>query len=121
MADIRATILDAQDLESEFLEIPEWGVTVEVRGMTARDRSSLQRKIAQKDGPDLEAWYWELALSCVYDPETGKRVFDKADRDVILGKSALVLSRIADVATRLSGMGVGSVEEAQQELGETGS
>ena len=115
MATIRSIILEADDLSSETITVPEWGdVKIEIRSMTGRDRAALQKKF--RDEFDMEAWYTELTLATVYDPETGKRVFEPADRKEIGGKSAKVLERIANIATRLSGMAAEAVTEAEGEL-----
>lgn len=117
MADIRNQIINAADLDARVVEIPEWGVKVEVRGMTGRDRASFQRQLS-KDEIDLERWYTDLVIATVHDPETGSKVFTVADRDVIAAKSGRVLERIATIATELSGMRPESAKEAEVELGE---
>lgn len=116
MADLRNKIINSNDLESEIIEVPEWGdVKLEIRSMTGRDRAALQKHF-RGDDFDMEVWYVELVLATVYDPETGDRVFGPADRKEIGGRSAKVLERIAEVATRLSGMAAGAVSEAKDEL-----
>ena len=117
MADnLRSKILEADDLSSEVLVIPEWGdAKIEVRSMTGRDRAGLQKHF-KGDTFDMETWYVELVLATVYDPDTGKRVFDPADRKEIGGKSARALERIAEVATRLSGMTAQAVAEAKDDI-----
>ena len=43
--DIRSQILQAEDLPSEPVEIPEWGVSVFVRSMSGRDRDLFESQM----------------------------------------------------------------------------
>jgi hypothetical protein len=119
MSEIRSAILKAEDHDAELVEVPEWGVTVEVRSMTARARAALQKRFAGRDEFDLAEYYADMLIAAVYDPESGEPLFEVADREALKDKSAAVLDRVSDVVTRLSGMGVGALEEAEEELGET--
>ena len=76
MADnLRSRILEANDLDSEVITVPEWdNAVIEIRSMTGRDRAALQKHF-KGDDFDMETWYVELVLATVYDPDTGKRVF----------------------------------------------
>ena len=117
MVNIRQQILNASDIRSEQVEIPEWGVTVEVRGFTLGERLAFYERVAP-DGNINKTYFWpELVISCTYDPETGSPVFDAADRDTLQTKSPVAVDRIVDVARRLSG--ISSDEEAEQDLDET--
>ncbi|MGI5347044.1 hypothetical protein ACQEU8_02475 [Streptomyces sp. CA-250714] len=103
-------ILNADSFTVEEVEIPEWGGVVRVRGMsgTDRDRFEAQMLNAKMDGVDkekgLERYRARLAAACIVD-ETGKRLF-RSDAEVKrLGEQpAQALSRVADVAARLSGL-----------------
>jgi hypothetical protein len=41
MADLRGKIFSADDITKELLVVPEWGVSVEIRSMTAGQRATL--------------------------------------------------------------------------------
>lgn len=112
---IRDQIMKAKDITSEMLEIKEWGVTVEVRTMTARERARvMENSVDPNTGKaSISTMYPEIAISCVYDPESGEKVFDNKDKELLLDKSGAVLEKIAQVAMKLSGM----TEESQGELG----
>lgn len=111
MADktLRERILASNDIQSELVEVPEWGVIVEVRSMIAADRARIMEK-AQADGTvGGGAVYFDTVLLTVFDPDTGERLFSESDRDALSGKNAAALDRLAMVGLRLSGM----TEEAQ--------
>lgn len=116
---LRQTILEAKDIESEQVEVPEWGVTVEVRGMSAKERSKLLRASTGKDGNvDFQKWFPLLVIATTYDPDTGEQVFELADRDALNEKSGNAISLIAEVASRLSGLGDQNVEAAKERFPE---
>ena len=105
MSDLRAKILNADDVQSESVEVPEWGVTVSVRGMTGAERAHYLSATVDENGkPRFDRIYPEILIACTTDPETGEKVFEAADRDVLNGKGAAPTERIAKVAMRLSGI-----------------
>ena len=120
-SELRKTILESEDIQTEIVPVPEWnGVKVEVRGMSARERSKLLKRATAGGGElDLERWFPELIIATVFDPETGDKVFEPADRDALNGKNGAAISRITDVASRLSGLSDNAVEEAKQDFCET--
>jgi hypothetical protein len=110
-------ILGADDLRGEDVEVPEWGGVVRVQGMSGASRDKFESAMLN-DGMDgvskdkaLDNYRARLAALCMVDG-AGKRLF-RSDAEVRrLGeKSADALSRVADVATRLSGLSAGDVEE----------
>lgn len=111
----RDKILAAKDIQSETLEIPEWDVTIEIRGITGAQRGRiLNNAVDNKGTVDFTKLYPELVIASVHDITTGEPVFTDADRDVLSKKSGAVLERIADVANRLSGLTADSVTLAKK-------
>lgn len=110
-------ILDAEDLKPEPLDVPEWGGPVLVKGMsgTARDQFEAamvddKMKGVSKDKA-LENYRARLAAACLVDAN-GKRLFQGTAVVKRLGeKSAQALTRVAEVASRLSGLTESDVEE----------
>jgi hypothetical protein len=110
-------ILDADDLPCEDVEIPEWGGTVRVRGMSGTDRDRFEAAMLSKDMRSvskesaLERYRARLAAACIVD-ENGQRMF-RSDAEIKqLGeKSAQALQRVCDVASRLSGLTDADQEE----------
>lgn len=104
----RDEILRAVDLPTEAVDVPEWGGTVLVRGLTAKERLDIAREITGPDGKVDHALTLDLQIGlpfkCMVDLD-GKRLFDSPDDLRLLkNKSAAALERVFDVAQRLSGM-----------------
>ena len=113
---LRDKILAAEDIASEMVDVPEWGVKVEVRGMNGSDRSRIldAAAAAGTNGLSVGAMYVDTVIATAYDPETGLRVFSDSDRDSLLGKSASAIDRLAEVGMRLSGMSVEAQDNAKK-------
>ena len=104
------------------MAVPEWGVTVEVRGMTAAARASLLQRAAANGGTiDLVSMYPSLVVGCTYDPDTGERVFTEADYGPIGEKSGSAVERIAAAAMQLSGISADARDELGNDLSATPS
>jgi hypothetical protein len=111
---LRDQIFAIQDIPSEMVEIPEWGVKLEVRGMTGAERTRIMDlAIDNKGGMNLQFVYPEIVIATAFDPETGLQVFTPNDRGTLLSKAATALDRLAGVGMRLSGF----TEEASDEKG----
>lgn len=114
---LRDKIFEARDIPTEAVEVPEWGVTVEVRGMTGADRSRLMDMAITESGDvDVKVIYPEIVISTAYDPETGERVFTDDDADALQSKSAQAIDRIAEVGMRLSGFAKDSADKASKSV-----
>jgi hypothetical protein len=110
---IREQILNADDIETELVEVPAWGVTVEIRSMDGRSRTRLLKSASDNDGViDMERMYPEMVILCSFDPESGERIFTADDVDALLSKSAAPLELLATSAMRVSGMTGDAVEVA---------
>ena len=101
---LRDKILACNDIQSELVDVPQWDATVEVRGMTGRQRSLvLQESVDASGKVALQKLYPHLVIVSTYDPETGEPVFLAGDFDAVAEKSGAALEVIAQVAMRLSG------------------
>lgn len=112
---LREKILAADDIQSEMVEVPEWGCIVEVRGMNGADRSRiLEAAASSEDGKiGVGNMYVETVIASAYDPETGVRIFTAADKDALMSKSASAIDRIATVGMRLSAMDAKAADDAK--------
>lgn len=109
---LRDKILNVEDIKKEEVDVRDWGVKIEVRGLTGQARGALLNTCMDKFGNmDLEKMYPEVIIACSYDLETGQKIFTPADKDAINGKSGAALEQIASVALRLSGMGPNALEQ----------
>lgn len=116
---LRDKILAADDIQVELVDVPEWGVTVEVRGMSGHDRALILEAAADSDGKiSVGRMYAETVIAATYDPETGQRVFQQSDVDALLSKSAAPMDRIASVGMRLARMEAGAADAAKKQFPE---
>ena len=119
---IREKILEASDIKSETVFVPAWDVTVEVRGMTGRQRGAFLQEVLDKNGKmDFQKMYPLLLIQSVFDPETGAPVFMMGDLDALAGKSGAALEQVAQVAQRLSGLNPEATGEAEKNSSNTPS
>ena len=113
MSNLSAKIFAATDIESELVEVEQWGVTLLVKSMTAKDRAMMISGSVEANGEfRLEEILPDLVIACSYDPDTDERVFLPSDRDALMEKSAAPIEKIATVAMRLSGLDENAVDEA---------
>ena len=110
----RDAILQAQDLKQEEMFIPEWGGSLIVKGLTAAERDKYEAHLIVQKGKNttvnMKNARARLVMLSVVD-ESGKQLFTEADISALGTKSAAVLDRIFDVASRLSGISDEDLEE----------
>lgn len=115
----REQILQAEDLVYEDVEVPEWGGTVRVRGLTGAERDQFEASIVSLNGRqskvDTRNVRAKLAALTIID-EDGKRLFTDQDVRQLGLKSAAALDRVFDVAQRLSGLSDQDIEELAENL-----
>ena len=119
MALNRDAILGAVDVQTEKVDVPEWGGDVIVRGLTGDELDNFQGSVRQFrptfDGKGMEAVLVQdgmrakLLVKCLVD-ETGERLFTDQDAPALGAKNGAVIDKLYDVAARLSGL---SEEEKQ--------
>lgn len=118
MSSLRDKILQASDIVTERVNVPEWGIDVDVKTMTGAERAVIMQSAAEAGGQmDFKNIYPEVVIACAYDPETGERVFSYDDKPHLMAKSGLAIDRIAAVGLRLSGF----TKEAGDEAGKGSS
>lgn len=110
----KEAIFKAQDIEIRELEIPEWGGTVFVRGMTGHERDKYEDSLYQQRGKDRQLntrnARAKLVCLCTVDKD-GNRLFEDKDVSGISQKSSKALDRIFSVAMELSGISEDDLEE----------
>lgn len=110
---LRDRIFAVDDASRELVQIPEWNLEVEVRGMSGAARAALTEESVSNNGRmNLKKMMPEIVIGCTFDPETGEQVFSSEDAEAIMSKSGAALERITSVAMRLSGFGSEAVDEA---------
>lgn len=114
----RSAILTSPDVQTEELNVPEWGGWLRVRGLTGKQRDEYETSITIGKGKNQEIntrnARAKLVVMCLVD-EAGQPLFSRQDVVALGEKSAAALQRVFDVARRLSGLS----EEDMEELTET--
>lgn len=110
----RDDILKADDLETQELEVPEWGGTVLVRALSGKERDAYEASLVQFRGnerlPQLANMRAKLVVRCIVDDQ-GQRLFTDQDANALGQKSAHALNRVFEVAAELSGLSEEDIEE----------
>jgi len=110
----RDDILNAQDLPTEDVSVPEWGGTVRVRGLTGAERDVFEASIVEQRGKKARVNMKNMRATLValtLVDEDGKRLISETDVEALGQKSGVALDRVVRVALRLSGLSPGDVEE----------
>lgn len=119
-------ILSADDTQMELVEVPEWGGSVWIRGLTGADRDMFeesmlsQRKKGQKREVNFVNFRAKLVTRAVVTgPEIdAPLMFSPEDIKALGNKSGRALQRVFKVAQDLSGLSADDVDELTEELGE---
>lgn len=116
-ASIRDRIASVAAYDSKIVEVPEWGVAVEIRSMSLAARNGL---FASVDGNlDMQMLYPHIVALCTYDPESGERVFGDDDIEFLNTRPAAVIDRIAIPALELCGMTEAAVDDEAKKSSQT--
>lgn len=118
----RDAILNAQDLDSEDVSVPEWGGSVRVRALTGTERDAFEASMVQvrTDGSRqfrLENIRARLVALTVIN-EGGQRIFSDDDVRALGQKSGAALERVWAAARKLSALSDEDVEELAGDFAE---
>jgi hypothetical protein len=106
VSSLRERILGLDDITRELVDVPEWECKIEVRSMTARERSlMIANAVTSNEG--VVRWadlYPAMVVACSFDPETGEQIFEPGDEEVLTQRNAAPVERLAMTAMRVSGM-----------------
>ena len=110
----RDAILTVVDVYFEDVEVPEWGGTVRVKALTGRERDALEASMIEGKGKNARVNLNNLRAKLVGRAtvdEDGMPIFSDADVAALGAKSAAALTRVYEVAQRLSGITQEDVDE----------
>lgn len=100
MSDLRALIMAANDRKIEPVEMPEWGVTVYVRTLSAAEYESYMQQIVEKKVGFAAR---ELLIFLTVCDESGKLVFNKeSDLEIIGQKNDKAIQRLYEECQRVN-------------------
>ena len=106
----KSDILEAKDIESEVVKVPEWGGEVRVDGLSLADKDQWTDSIMSDGKVNMIGATARLCALCIRG-EDGKPLFTMKDITALSKKSAAALDRIFQVAQKLSGIGQDEIEE----------
>lgn len=110
-------IMQADDLVTEWVPIPEWAPKdapnkeaygLYVRTLNGRERADWQQACVQGNGKNATVNYQLMTVRLVTlaaVDAAGKPMFTSGQAATLRQKSSLILERISDAASRLSGIG----------------
>lgn len=109
------SILAADDLKTEDVDVPEWGGSVRLRMLTGGERDKFEAdsmKTNKKGNPEMNLVNMRarLVALCAVD-EGGKRMFGDSEVTKLGAKAATAINRLFDAARKLNGMTEEDVEE----------
>lgn len=99
---------------TEDVNVPEWGGTVRVKALTAKERDAFEAGLVTGKGRNrkvrLDNIRAQLVVASVVD-DNGNHMFKPADAEWLGDQSAAAINRVYDVAGRLSGVSEDDLEE----------
>lgn len=117
---LRDKIKAADDLTTEVVDVPEWGVQLALRSPSGKERARLVSQFVDDNGkPKLDEMYPAILIATARDPETNEPVFTADDASWINEKAGSVLERVAGKAMTVAG--IVADPEASQEAGKDAS
>ena len=105
----RDQILQAQDLRSEEVSVPEWGGVIKIRELAAGERERIAGLVTAHDGRSREIM---VALTAI--DGDGNQLFSLGDVEELAKKGEAAIQRVAEVASRLSGIGKAAEARAEK-------
>lgn len=111
----KTQILEAKDLRTQVVNVPEWGGDVLVRLLTAAEReeiTSIWIQHANADDSTKSTLTRDaMLLRCTVD-ESGNPLFDDSDLPALKKKCSVAIGRVIDAALTMNAMAADSVEDA---------
>lgn len=117
----REKIFGAVDHRIEEVFVPEWGLTVRVRSLTAAERDDFEQSLIDQRGKrnkmDLRNARARLIVRTVVD-DKGELMFNEGDVGMLGTKNAAAVDRIFEVAQKLAGLSDDDMDELVNDLKE---
>lgn len=105
----------SKHMQTTDVEVPEFGGTMRVKSMTARERSELEKQFLGKNEAMSDPGGFRVALlSLTIADEAGELMFTKDDRDLLLSKDAGGIERLFEAACKLNGFSKADVDDLEK-------
>lgn len=102
-------ILNAKDHVFEDIDVPEWGGSVRVRSLTAQEREEFEAEMS-KSSVCIRA---HLIARTLIDDD-GNRIFETKDIVDLGKKNAVVMSKLFDASSRISGLRKQDIDDLEK-------
>lgn len=107
-------ILNAKDLHTETVDVPEWGGEVMIRVMRGVDRDAFENLCARHKGiQNVPNVFARLCGMCICD-DAGNRLFSEKEIDALGQRSCVALGKVWDAAIRLNRLNADEIESAEK-------
>lgn len=106
MALSKKAILEAKDIKTKEVEVPEWGGSVCIRIISGADRDVFEQAYSEKK---MDAFRTRFLVLTLCD-DSGDRLFTNDEIDALNKKSSRVISRLFDAAWEFNAFTPGAVE-----------
>lgn len=109
----REQILEADDIKTEVVNVPEWGGDVIVRGLSGVERDAWEISVSMENGKQTRSprnIRAQLVVRAVVDDQE-KKLFKPMDAEALGKKSGKALDRVYEVAAKLSGIRDEDIDE----------
>lgn len=115
----REQLLAPREPPHEYVDVPELGGTVRVRGLSASEKDEFEGQWLETKGPSRHQHYRARLLArCLID-DKGARLFTDKDIPALGALPVVVLDKLVLVAQKLSGMAKEDVKERAENFDET--
>jgi len=101
MALSRDQILGAVDFNFVEVDVPEWGGSVRLRGLSAAERDDFEASLGVSQ--DLVNMRARLVVNCLVD-ENNEKLFKASEAKELGKKNGQVINKLFDEVRKLSGM-----------------
>jgi hypothetical protein len=99
----RESILSAKTIQTEAVEVPEYGGTVYLRGLNAADRVAFFDSIDQETESPTRIGC-KLIARCMVDAD-GTRLLTDDDAAALEAQDGKLIDRLANAANKVNGIG----------------
>lgn len=115
-------IFAADDRRYEVVDVPEWGGSVRLRSLTAKERDNFEAGLQERRGgkvkDNVANFRARLVALCAVD-EDNKLLFTNRQEVELLGnKSVAALQRLFDMCNEMNGISERDIEELTEDFDE---
>ena len=103
----KSAILSVNDLQTEDVDVPEWGGAMRVRSFNGRERGAFEASMVRDEGKDRKVDLTHMRARLVgltVIDVGGLRLFTDDEVDLLGAKSGAALDRVFVIAQKLNGL-----------------